>query len=79
MTKSSASTLVTFSRDGSVEGLGNRDLASCRGILLYVVVQLRHLLRKRVGNVFPLSLLSLKLDYCSHELQHFVLDLSVLP
>ncbi len=76
--ESSSFTLATTTRDGSVEGFGDRDLTSSRSILLYVVVELRHLLRKAVSNIFSLSLLSLKLDDSRHEFQDFVLDLSVL-
>ena len=74
-----SSTLVASARDGSIEWLSNRDLTSSRSILIDVVLELRHFLRKLVGNrVISLSLLSLKLDNSSHELQDLVLDLSGL-
>lgn len=73
-----SSTLVTSARDGSIERLSNRDLTSSRGILVYVVLELRHFLRKLISVVVSLSCLGLKLDNSSHELQDFVLDLSIL-
>ena len=76
---STSSSSVTSARDGSVKRLGNRDLTGSGGILLNVVVELRHLLRKFVGDrIVALGLLSLKLDDSGHELQDLVLDLSVL-